>query len=108
MLDTFPYSGGTTSCHALWMGVPLVSLAGETPASRGGVSLLNVVGLPQLVADSSERYFEIARNLASDQAGLEELRTGLRERMLASSLMDIPRFTRNLEAGLPGDVEIVV
>ena len=98
ILDTFPYSGGTTTCHALWMGVPVVSLEGETPASRGGASLLNVVGLQQLLADGSERYIEIALDLADDRTRLKELRAGLRERMLASPLMDIPRFTRNLEA----------
>jgi len=97
MLDTFPYTGGTTSCHALWMGVPLVTLTGETATSRGGASLLNTIGLPDLVADSPERYLEIAENLANDAARLRELRAGLRKRMLASPLMDIPEFTRSLE-----------
>ncbi len=97
MLDTFPYSGGTTSCHALWMGVPLVTLAGETSTSLGGASLLNTVRLPELVAESAERYLEIARGLADDQSRLGELRAGLRERMRASPLTDVARFTRNLE-----------
>ncbi|HEY6239530.1 MAG TPA: tetratricopeptide repeat protein [Burkholderiales bacterium] len=97
MLDTFPYTGGTTSCHGLWMGVPLVTLTGETSTSRGGASLLNTIGLPDLVADSAERYLEIAENLANDPIRLKELRAGLRGRMLASPLMDIPRFTRDLE-----------
>jgi protein O-GlcNAc transferase len=97
MLDTFPYTGGTTSCHALWMGVPLVTLTGETSTSRGGASLLNTIGLPELVADSAERYLEIAENLASDPSRLRKLRAGLRGRMLESPLMDIPRFTRSLE-----------
>jgi len=97
MLDTFPYTGGTTSCHALWMGVPFVTLTGGTSTSRGGASLLNTIGLPDLVADSPERYLEIAENLANDAARLRELRAGLRARMLASPLMDIPEFTRSLE-----------
>ncbi len=97
MLDTFPYTGGTTSCHALWMGVPLVTLTGETSTSRGGASLLNTIGLPDLVADSPERYLEIAENLANDAASLRKLRAGLRARMLASPLMDVPEFTRSLE-----------
>jgi predicted O-linked N-acetylglucosamine transferase (SPINDLY family) len=97
MLDTFPYTGGTTSCHGLWMGAPLVTLAGETATSRGGASILNTIGLAELVADSAERYLEIAGNLANDPARLRELRAGLRGRMLASPLMDIPRFTRDLE-----------
>jgi len=97
VLDTFPYSGGTTSCHALWMGVPLVSLAGATCTSRGGASLLNAIGLPHLLAESSERYLEIAQDLAAGQANMKELRASLRERMAASPLMDVPGFTRNLE-----------
>jgi protein O-GlcNAc transferase len=98
MLDTFPYSGGTTSCHALWMGVPLVTFAGETSTSRGGASLLNAIGLPELVATSAERYVEIAENLARDTIRLKGLRAGMRQRMLASPLMDIAGFTRNLES----------
>ncbi len=97
MLDTCPYTGGTTSCHALWMGVPLVTLVGKTSTSRGGASLLNTIGLTDLVADSPERYLEIAENLANDPARLTELRAGLRGRMLSSPLMDIPNFTRSLE-----------
>ncbi len=97
MLDTFPYTGGTTSCHALWMGVPLVTLTGKTSTSRGGASLLNTIGLQDLVADTPERYLGIAENLANDLARLRELRAGLRGRMLASPLMDVPEFTRGLE-----------
>jgi predicted O-linked N-acetylglucosamine transferase (SPINDLY family) len=97
MLDTFPYAGGTTTCHALWMGVPVVSLAGDSTPSRGGASLLGVVGLDDLVAGTPEEYLSKAHALASDRARLSALRGGMRDRMSASPLMDVARFTRDLE-----------
>lgn len=97
ILDTHPYSGGTTSCHALWMGVPVITLAGDTATSRGGASLLNAVGLPDLVAESDDAYLAIASKLAADTARIASLRTGMRARMRASALMDEPGFTRHLE-----------
>jgi predicted O-linked N-acetylglucosamine transferase (SPINDLY family) len=98
VLDTFPYAGGTTTCHALWMGVPVVSLVGNTAPSRGGASLLHAIGLDELVAQTSEQYVDIAATLAGDAARLTALRAGMRERMRRSPLMDADRFTRNLEA----------
>jgi len=98
MLDTFPFTGGTTTCHALWMGVPVVSLAGDTATSRGGASLLGAIGLGELVAQTPDQYLELASSLAGDPARLAALRAGLRGRMLASPLMDAQRFTRNLES----------
>jgi len=65
-LDPFPWAGGTTTCDALWMGVPVVSLAGETAVSRGGLSILSNVGLPELVARTPEEYVGIASVLAGD------------------------------------------
>ena len=59
-LDPFPYGGGTTTCDALWMGVPVVSLAGQTAVGRGGLSILSNVGLPELVAHDAEQYVRIA------------------------------------------------
>jgi predicted O-linked N-acetylglucosamine transferase (SPINDLY family) len=97
-LDTFPYCGTTTTCEALWMGVPVVTLEGRTHASRVGVSLLRNVGLPELVAQSGEEYVSIAAGIAADRARLAELRATLRERMKASPLMDAPRFAREIEA----------
>ena len=97
-LDTFPYHGTTTTCEALWMGVPVVSMAGQTHLSRVGVSLLNCVGLPELIAESTEEYVSIAADLAKDLPRLAELRRTLRPRMQGSALMDAPRFTRNVEA----------
>lgn len=97
-LDTFPYHGTTTTCEALWMGVPVVTLAGRTHVSRVGVSLLTTIGLPELIAQSIEEYVTIAAGLAKDLPRLTELRRTLRARMQASPLMDAPRFARNIEA----------
>ncbi len=97
-LDPFPYAGGTTTCDALWMGVPVVSLAGVTAVSRGGLSILSNVGLAELVAHSAGEYIEKAVGLAMDMPRRGALRAGLRERMLASPLMDGPAFARDMEA----------
>lgn len=97
-LDPFPYGGGTTTCDALWMGVPVVTLSGQTAVGRGGRSILLNAGLPELVADSTEDYVHIALELAGDLPRLSGIRSMLRERIRNSPLMDAPRFTRGLEA----------
>jgi predicted O-linked N-acetylglucosamine transferase (SPINDLY family) len=97
-LDPFPCNGGTTTCDALWMGVPVVTLAGRTAVGRGGVSILANVGLPELIAQTPQQYVQIATDLAGDLPRLAELRRTLRARMQASPLMDAPRFARNIEA----------
>ena len=97
VLDTFPYNGHTTSLDALWMGAPVVSLAGETPVSRAGLSQLSNLGLPELVAHSEAEYLSIAEALARDLPRLAELRSTLRDRMENSVLMDASRFTRQVE-----------
>jgi predicted O-linked N-acetylglucosamine transferase (SPINDLY family) len=97
MLDTFPYAGGTTTCHALWMGVPVISLVGDSAASRGGASVLGTIGLDELVAATSDEYLDKACALAGDLARQSTLRAGMRARMSASPLMDAARFTRHLE-----------
>jgi predicted O-linked N-acetylglucosamine transferase (SPINDLY family) len=97
ILDTFPYPGGTTTCDGLWMGVPVVSLAGGTPASRTGAGLLRAAGLDELVAETEEQYIGIAAALGADVSRLAAMRSGMRARMAASSLMAAERFTRNLE-----------
>jgi predicted O-linked N-acetylglucosamine transferase (SPINDLY family) len=96
-LDPFPYNGHTTSLDALWMGVPVVSLAGERAVSRAGLSQLTNLGLPELVAFSEEDYVKIAVQLANDLPRLAEWRRTLRPRMEASVLMDAPRFARQIE-----------
>ena len=97
-LDTFPYGGGTTTCDALWMGVPVVTLAAPTAMGRAGLSLLSNLGLPELVAQSPDEYVHIAATLATDLPRLAHLRASLRPRMEQSPLMDAPRFTRHVEA----------
>jgi len=98
-LDTFPYHGTTTTRDALWMGVPVVTLAGSTHVSRVGVSLLTNVGLPELIANSqSEEYVQIAVELARDTPRLRNLHATLRPRMEQSPLMDAPKFARNIES----------
>ena len=97
-LDPFPYTGGTTTCDALWMGVPVVSLAGETAVSRGGLSILSNIGLPELAAANVERYVQVAAGLAADRLRLSQLRSSLRERMRSSPLMNAQGFARNIEA----------
>ncbi len=97
-LDPFPYGGHTTSLDALWMGVPVVSLAGQTSVSRAGLSILSNLGLPELVAFSEDDYVRIAVELAENLPRLVELRTTLRSRMEASVLMDAPHFARQIEA----------
>jgi predicted O-linked N-acetylglucosamine transferase (SPINDLY family) len=96
-LDPFPFAGGTTSCDALYMGVPVVTLAGRNGVSRGGVSVLSQVGLVELIANSPEEYMQIAGELARDRERLSELRATLRERMRASRLMDAVACARGLE-----------
>ena len=97
-LDPLPYNGITTTCDALWMGVPVVSLLGHTPAGRAGLGLLRTVGLPELVAATENEFLRIATELAGNRPRLIELRSTLRQRMQGSPLMDGPRFARNVEA----------
>jgi hypothetical protein len=97
-LDPFPYNGMTTTCDALWMGVPVVALIGTTPMSRASFSLLSNAGAPELAADSEDGYLRLATDLAHDLPRLAALRATLRDRMKASPLLDAARFTRRLEA----------
>ena len=96
-LDPFPYHGGTTSCEALWMGVPLISRVGAHFFSRMGLSILSSVGLPELAAESDEAYIATAAELAADIDRLQTLRAEQRPRLLASSLCDEAGFTAELE-----------
>ena len=97
-LDPHPYPGGTTSLDALWMGVPVVTLAGESAHSRGGLSILSNIGLTDLVGRSPDDYIRIASTLATDLPRLSELRATLRQRLRDSALMDGAAFARDVEA----------
>jgi protein O-GlcNAc transferase len=96
-LDTFPFNGCTTTSHALWMGVPVVTLAGRTHVTRVGFSMVSNVGLARLAATTGEQYVSIATDLARNLSQLEHVRATLRARMQSSPNMDGARFTRFLE-----------
>lgn len=97
-LDCFPYTGTTTTCEAMWMGVPVVTMTGREHLSRVGEDLLRTVGLAELVASGQADYVERVAGLARDRARLASLRAGLRERMRRSELMDGPGMARAMEA----------
>jgi protein O-GlcNAc transferase len=96
-LDPFPFCGGLTSCEALWMGVPVVTLAGSRPFSRQTHAILRAIGRPEWSAATTGEYVRIAARLAGDPDELGAVRRGMRQRMLASPLCDGPAFARNLE-----------
>lgn len=96
-LDPFPFTGGLTSCEALWMGVPVVTWPQSRVASRQTFALLNTIGLTELAAQDANDYVCIAQSLAADRDRLANLRNTLRSRMQASPLMDVIGFTRQLE-----------
>ena len=96
-LDTLPYNGHTTSLDSFWMGVPVVTLVGQTIVGRAGLSQLMNLKLPELIAHTPDQYVEIATALANDLPRLSELRGALRARMEQSPLMGTPRFAREIE-----------
>lgn len=99
-LDPFPYNGTTTTCEALLMGVPVVTMEGDTHVSRVGVSFLRSLGLTELIAADENEYLEIASNLAADFTRLAILRATLRERLLQSALCKAQTFTHCYESAL--------
>ncbi len=106
-LDTFPYHGTTMTLEALWMGIPVVTLAGSRHVSRVGVSLLSNVGHPELIAQTAEEYVALAVGLAADHPRLGELRAGLRGQLLASPLMHGGGLARRMETAFRTMVETV-
>ena len=96
-LDCFPYNGTATTCEALWMGVPVVSLAGRAHVSRVGAGILTQVGLGDLAAETVDGVVAAAVRLAGDVQALRDLRLAMRERLLASPLLDVAGLVRRLE-----------
>jgi len=102
VLDTFPYTGGTTTAEALWMGVPVLTLAGNSLLANQGVGLLMNAGLPQWIAANREDYVAKAKLLAGDLPSLITLRGSLRQLVLHSPIFDAANFAVNFEAALRG------
>lgn len=100
ILDTFPYPGGTTTCEALWMGVPTITLAGDRLIARQGAGLLGAAGLGDWVVHDAEAYVRQAVQRAGDLHGLAQLRASLRERVAASALCDAQAFANDLTTAL--------
>lgn len=100
ILDTFPYPGGTTTCEALWMGVPTLTLAGDSLIARQGASMLTAAGLAGWVAETKVEYISKALDYCSDLSKLSNLRAGLRAQVLASPLFDAKRFAKSMEIAL--------
>jgi hypothetical protein len=101
-LDTFPYNGGATSCHSLWMGVPFATLAGDRYMARMGLSLLEQVGLGEFVARTPDEYVELAVRVGRDQGRLGALRASLRDRVASSPLVDARVVTSRARTGRCG------
>lgn len=97
VLDTYPFNGGMTSIEALWMGVPIITLAGTTPASRQTGSFLRIVGLDECIAFTEEMFVEAAVSLASNTPKLYDIRGTLRQRMKRSPLMNGGHFAQNMQ-----------
>lgn len=97
-LDPYPYNGTTTTCEALWMGVPVVTLRGERHSGHVGATILHHSGIPEFVAESEQEYMNMSIALARDSQRLVALRRQLRPMMRESILMDTPRFARSLES----------
>jgi predicted O-linked N-acetylglucosamine transferase (SPINDLY family) len=96
-LDTFPYNGTTTTCEAVWMGVPVITLAAKRHAGRVGVSILSNAGFGEWIAQTPEQYITLAAGLAEDVQKLAALRASLRQRMSDSPLCDGQAFARKIE-----------
>ncbi|HSY29822.1 MAG TPA: tetratricopeptide repeat protein, partial [Burkholderiaceae bacterium] len=96
-LDPFPVNGATTTCESLWLGVPVLTLVGNRFLSRAGLSVLSAARLPEFAAATREAYLNTAAALASDLPRLANIRSTMRDHLMASPLLDVKRFTRNLE-----------
>jgi predicted O-linked N-acetylglucosamine transferase (SPINDLY family) len=97
-LDTFPYNAGTTASDALWTGLPILTRMGRSFASRVAASLLNAIGLPELITNTQEEYEALAIELAMNPQKLADIKLKLVHTRLTTPLFDTPLFTKNLES----------
>jgi predicted O-linked N-acetylglucosamine transferase (SPINDLY family) len=97
-LDTFPYNGGLTSCEALWMGLPVLCLMGDSMISRQTAAIMTAAGMPEWIARDAEHFVEIGAAAAADLSRLALLRASMRERLAASALMDAKAFAERFGA----------
>ncbi|MDY3561018.1 tetratricopeptide repeat protein [Gemmata sp. JC673] len=102
MLDPFPYGGAVTTCDSLWMGVPVLTVAGRDARGRQSMSLLTALGLPEFIADDTDQLVTLAATWADQRAGLADLRSSLRDMMSQSPVTDVPGYVRRLEAAYKG------
>jgi predicted O-linked N-acetylglucosamine transferase (SPINDLY family) len=102
LLDTFPYPGGTTTCEALWMGVPTLTLFGDTLLARQGASIFNCAGLQEWIAKDEDEYVAKAVQYATNIEQLVEIRTKLRPQLLETALFNAVRFSEQLEEAMSG------
>lgn len=100
MLDPFPYNGGVTTCDALWMGVPVLTIAGNSYLSRQGASIMTHVGLSEFIADNPDHLIEVGKTWAANKEWLADIRQGLRQQMIRSPIADGKRYVQALEATL--------
>lgn len=97
-LDPFPFGGAVTTCDSLWMGVPVLTVAGRDARGRQGLSLLNALGLPEFIADTPEQLVPLAATWADQRTALSELRAGLRDMVAQSPLTAAATYVKHLEA----------
>jgi len=96
-LDPFPYNGTTTTCEALWMGVPTITMNGDRHVSRVGASILTRVGLSEFIAEDPASYVQLAIDLSQNITYLRGIKTGLRQRVMQSKLCDAKSFASDVE-----------
>ena len=99
-LDSIPYNGTTTTCEALWMGVPVVALLGDRHASRVSASLLTAAGHPEWIASDAEGFVRTAASLAGDLPTLASIRASLRGQLRASTLLDSQAYSRRFHSAI--------
>ncbi|MBM3962195.1 MAG: hypothetical protein FJ306_09895, partial [Planctomycetes bacterium] len=99
-LDTVPYNGTTTTCEALWMGVPVIALSGDRHAARVSESLLRAAGHPEWIAGTEPTYVDLAAGVACDRARLAEARRSLRDQLRGSPLVDAEAYGARFRAAL--------